>query len=47
LTLDELSAGLYLATGPQTPPATVERVRGAFNQLKAEGTVRKLMAPKP
>lgn len=47
LTLDELSAGLYLATGTQTPHATVERLRTAFNQLKSEGTVRKAMATKP
>lgn len=47
LTLDELSAGLYLAASTATPDATVERARAAFAQLKADGTVRRLMAPKP
>jgi polar amino acid transport system substrate-binding protein len=47
LTLDELGASLYLATGPQTPQATAERVRAGFSQIKAEGTVRKLMSAKP
>lgn len=47
LTLDELSTGLYLATGTQTPNPTAERLRAAFHQLKADGTVRKVMATKP
>lgn len=43
LTLDELSTGLYMAFSRATPDALVERVRSAFDKMKSEGGVRKLM----
>ena len=42
-TLDELTAALYMAYSPVTDDTTVERTRKAFEELKAEGQVRKLM----
>lgn len=42
-TLHELSGGLYLAFSLDTPDDTVRRVREAFEQLKAEGTVERLV----
>lgn len=47
LTLDEASTSLYMAYNRQTAPALVERTRRAFEQLKAEGTVRSILARKP
>lgn len=43
LTLDEASTGLYMAYSRQTPPEVVERTRKAFEQLKAEGVVARLL----
>jgi len=43
LTLDELSTGLYMAFSRATPDPLVDRVRSAFDKLKAEGLVRRLM----
>jgi polar amino acid transport system substrate-binding protein len=44
LTLDELTASLYLAASLATPDTVVEPLRKAFQELKAQGTVAKLMA---
>lgn len=46
LTLDELTTGLYLAASLTTPDATIDRVRAGFEKVKADGTVRRLMAAK-
>ncbi|MFJ3486140.1 substrate-binding periplasmic protein [Pseudomonas sp. NPDC090202] len=43
-TLDELSKGLYVALSATTPADTVKRVTEAFAQLKADGTVAKVLA---
>jgi polar amino acid transport system substrate-binding protein len=43
LTLDELTTGLYMAYSHSTPDAVVERTRAAFETLKAQGEVRKVM----
>lgn len=43
-TLSELSMGLYMAYSLATPDATVARTRAAFDKLRADGTVRRLMA---
>ncbi|MGP1629112.1 MAG: substrate-binding periplasmic protein [Giesbergeria sp.] len=47
LTLDEASTGLYMAYSLQTPPEVVQRTKAAFNQLKAEGQVRRIMDRTP
>ena len=44
LTLHEASTGLYMAYSRQTPPEVVERTHKAFEQLKADGTVKRLLA---
>ena len=43
LTLDEASAGLYMAYSRQTPLEVVQRTRQAFERLKAEGVVKRTM----
>lgn len=45
-TLDALTTGLYMAYSPSTPDDIVARTRTAFNSLKAEGVVARLMKPK-
>jgi polar amino acid transport system substrate-binding protein len=45
LTLDAMSTGIYMAYSKSTPDATVARTRAAFEKLKAEGTVNRLMMP--
>ncbi|AKJ29138.1 substrate-binding periplasmic protein [Caldimonas brevitalea] len=45
--LDELSTGLYLAYGNPTSDAVVERTRAAFQKLKADGSVARVMATRP
>jgi polar amino acid transport system substrate-binding protein len=43
LTLDQITAHAYLAFSKQTPDAVVERTTAAFEQLKQEGQVARLM----
>ena len=43
LTLDEASSGLYMAFSNATAASTVQRVREAFDKLKADGTVRRTL----
>lgn len=43
LTLNEMTTGIYMAYSRQTPDETVTRTRTAFDHLKAEGKVAKLM----
>ena len=47
LTLDEASAGLYMAYSLQTPPDVVQRTQQAFDRLKAEGVVQRIMERTP
>ncbi len=47
LTLDEASTGLYMAYNLQTPPDLVLRTQQAFDKLKAEGQVQRIMAGTP
>ena len=47
LTLHEASTGLYMAYSRPTPPEVVERTRKAFEQLQAEGTVKRLLSKLP
>ena len=47
LTLDEASTGLYMAYSNTTADDTVQKTRAAFDKLKADGTVRKIMQKKP
>ena len=47
LTLHEASTGLYMAYSRPTPPEVVERTRKAFEQLQAEGAVKRLLAKLP
>ena len=47
LTLDEASAGLYMAYSLQTPPDVVQRTQQAFDRLKAEGVVQRIMERAP
>jgi len=44
LTLNEMTTGIYMAYSRGTPDETVARTRAAFDQLKSEGTVARLMA---
>lgn len=46
LTLTELSTGLNMAFSAATPDPLVRRVQAAFDQLKAEGLVQRLMQPR-
>lgn len=45
-TLDALTTGLYMAYSQSTPDDIVARTRTAFNSLKAEGVIARLMKPK-
>ena len=45
-TLDALTTGLYMAYSHSTPDDIVARTRAAFDSLKAEGVVARLMKPK-
>lgn len=45
-TLDDMSAGLYMAFSNATPDAVVERTRDAFEKLRAAGAVRDIMTRK-
>ena len=47
LTLDEASAGLYMAYSLQTPREVVQRTQQAFDRLKAEGLVQRIMDRTP
>lgn len=42
-TLDGLSTGLFMAYGRATPDEVVTRTRAAFEKLKADGTLARLM----
>lgn len=44
LTLNEMTTGIYMAYSRGTPEGTVARTRQAFDQLKAEGMVGRLMS---
>ncbi|MES2947301.1 MAG: transporter substrate-binding domain-containing protein [Pseudomonadota bacterium] len=46
-TLDEISTGLYMAYSMATADSTVQKTRTAFDRLKADGTVRRIMERKP
>ncbi len=41
--LDELSTGLYMAFSKATPDAVVERTRAAFQKMKADGTLERMV----
>ncbi|WP_374676194.1 substrate-binding periplasmic protein [Ideonella sp.] len=43
LTLDEMSTGIYMAFSRGTDDAVVARARAAFEQLRQDGTVARLM----
>jgi len=43
LTLDALTTGIYMAYSKATPDETVARTKAAFDKLKADGTVGRLM----
>jgi polar amino acid transport system substrate-binding protein len=45
LTLDDMTTGLYMAYSKVTPESLVNQTRAAFEQLRANGTVRRIMAP--
>ncbi|HEX3140495.1 MAG TPA: transporter substrate-binding domain-containing protein [Rhizobacter sp.] len=45
-TLDALSSGIYMAYSKATPDDIVARTRAAFDRLKADGTVARLMNAK-
>lgn len=47
LTLDEASTGLYMAYSTATADSTVQKNRVAFDKLKSDGTVRRIMERKP
>lgn len=47
LTLDEASTGLYMAYSASTPDAVVQRTLQAFDKLKAEGHVKRVMDRQP
>ncbi len=47
LTLDEMTTGIYMAYSRGTPDEVVSRTRAAFERLKADGTVARLMASRP
>ncbi|MDR3369877.1 MAG: transporter substrate-binding domain-containing protein [Rhodoferax sp.] len=46
LTLDEASTGLYMAYSTSTGASIVQKTRAAFDKLKADGTVRRIMEKK-
>lgn len=43
LPLDDVNVGLYMAYSKGTPPELVKRTAAAFEQLRANGSVRRLM----
>ncbi|MHA6495304.1 substrate-binding periplasmic protein [Pseudomonas borbori] len=45
-TLDALTTGLYMAYSPTTEEELVTQTRTAFDSIKAEGMVKRLMQPK-
>ena len=47
LTLHEMSTGLYMAYSKSTPDTVVERTKAAFEKIKAEGGIRKIMGDNP
>lgn len=47
LPLEETTTGLYMAYSKSTPAALVARTHAAFEQLRANGTVRRVMEAKP
>lgn len=47
LTLNEMTTGIYMAYSHNTPSETVARTRAAFDRLKADGTVARLMNSRP
>lgn len=47
LTLDEASVGLYMAYSASTDASIVQKTRAAFEKLKADGTLRRIMEKKP
>lgn len=47
LTLNEMTTGIYMAYSRSTPDETVTRTRNAFDHIKAEGMVARLMSAKP
>jgi polar amino acid transport system substrate-binding protein len=47
LTLDEMTTGIYMAYSRGTSDEVVNRTRTAFDKLKADGTVTRLMRPRP
>lgn len=47
LTLDEMTTGIYMAYSRGTPEEIVKRTRAAFDKLKADGTVARLMRSTP
>lgn len=47
LTLDEASSGLYMAYSTSTEASIVQKTRAAFDKLKADGTVRRIMEKTP
>ena len=47
LTLDEMTTGIYMAYSRGTPEEVVKRTRAAFDKLKADGTVARLMRSTP
>ena len=47
MTLDEASTGLYMAYSLTTPDAIVQRTQRAFDKLKAEGQVKRIMERSP
>jgi polar amino acid transport system substrate-binding protein len=47
LTLDEMTTGIYMAYSRGTSDDVVNRTRAAFDKLKADGTVTRLMRPRP
>ena len=47
MTLDEASTGLYMAYSLATPDAVVQRTQRAFDKLKAEGQVKRIMDRSP
>jgi polar amino acid transport system substrate-binding protein len=47
LTLDEMTTGIYMAYSRGTSDEVVKRTRAAFDKLKSDGTVTRLMRPRP
>jgi polar amino acid transport system substrate-binding protein len=47
LTLEEASTGLYMAYSKATADSTVQKTRAAFDRLKADGSLRRIMERKP